>query len=108
MTSLRVQKLINKVIESRKSWTPQLEMETAINKNICSCSDIIALMKGARGRKEITRFSSADYPVEGKFKGSGWGKLKENICLSAIDAGHSLFSNGSIFVQEDTATRIGY
>ena len=58
MTTSRIQSLIDEVVESRKSWTPQLEIETSISKTICSCSDIIALMKGARGRKEIIHFSS--------------------------------------------------
>ena len=71
-------------------------METDISQNICSCTDIISLMKGARGRKEMIHFSCADYPVEGKFKGSGWKKLKEKILLSAIAAGYTVYSNGSL------------
>ena len=96
MTTSRIQSLIDEVVESRKSWTPQLEAETSISKIICSCNDVISLLNGVRGREEIIRFSSADYPIEGKFKGSGWKRLKEKISLSAIDAGYTLYSNGSI------------
>ena len=76
MTTLRVQKLIDKVVESRKSWTPQLEMETSVIANVLNSTDVISLLKAGRGSNEIVRFSSADYPVEGKFKGSGWKKVK--------------------------------
>ena len=96
MTTSRIQSLIDEVVESRKSWTPQLEIETSISKCIKSCSDVISLLNGVRGREEIIHFSSADYPIEGKFKGSGWKRLKEKISLSAIDAGYTLYSNGSI------------
>ena len=72
MTTSRIQALIDEVVESRKSWTPQLEMDTSIIKNVRNCTDVISLLKGARRRKEILQFSSTDYPVEGKFKGSGW------------------------------------
>ena len=96
MTTSRIQSLIDEVVESRKSWTPQLEIKTSISKCICSCSDVISLLNGVRGREEIIHFSSADYPIEGKFKGSGWKRLKEKISLSAIDAGYTVYSNGSI------------
>ena len=96
MTTSRIQALIDEVVESRKSWTPQLEMETSVIKNVRNCTDVISLLKAGRGSNEIVRFSSADYPVEGKFKGSGWKRLKEKISLSAIAGGYTVYSNGSI------------
>ena len=96
MTTSRIQALIDEVVESRKSWTPQLEMETSVIKNVRNCTDVISLLKAGRGSNEMVRFSSTDYPIEGKFKGSGWKKLKEKISLSAIAAGYTVYSNGSI------------
>ena len=53
MATSRIQSIIDEVVESRKSWTPQLEMETSIIRNVRNCTDVIPLLKGESRRKEI-------------------------------------------------------
>ena len=63
--------------------------------------DVISLIKTSGDYShDIIRFSTIDYPIEGKFKGNGWKKLNSIICTNAIDAGYSLYSDGSISTKD--------
>ena len=53
-------------------------------------------MKGTKTPHDNIRFSSKDCPVDGKFQGKGWNDLKGKLCMTTIDAGFQLYSNGSI------------
>ena len=100
LTTKTVQSLIDEEVELTKRWTPTLKIETSINKMLCQNTDVISLIKTSSNTSDIIRFSTIDYPIEGKFKGNGWKKLKSKICTSAIDAGYSLYSNGSISTKD--------
>ena len=91
LTTKTGQSLIDEEVELTKRWTlPTLKIETSINK----------MIKMSSNPSDIIRFPTIDYPIEGKFKGNGWEKLKSKICTSAIDTGYSLYSNGSISTKD--------
>ena len=76
-----------------------MSMETSINNTLCQCRDIISLMKckkfSKKSTRDVIRFSSVDYPIDGKFEGTGWKKLKTKICMTALDNGVGLYPNDS-------------
>ena len=79
LTTKTVQSLIDEEVELTKRWTPTLKIETSINKMLCQNTDVISLIKTSSNTSDIIRFSTIDYPIEGKFKGNGWEKLKSKI-----------------------------
>ena len=101
LTTKKVQSLVDSEVESRNTWIPTMIMETSINKTSYQCRDIIPLILtkcnkfSKKSTCDVIRFSSVDYPIDGKFEGTGWKKLKKKICMTALDSGAGLYSNGS-------------
>ena len=78
LTTKKVQSLVDSEVESRNTWIPTMIMETSINKTSYQCRDIIPLILtkcnkfSKKSTCDVIRFSSVDYPIDGKFEGTGW------------------------------------
>ena len=73
----KVWSIIYNAVESRNAWIPRVVMKTPINNTLCHCTDTIYFIQGAKVSTKATCniilvSRSVDYPIYGKFKGTGW------------------------------------
>ena len=83
LITTKLQSLVDNEIESRNTLIPKMMMKTSGNNTLCQCSDIIPLILtkckniSKKSTCDVIWFSSVEYPIDGKFEGTGWESQRQ-------------------------------